>query len=213
MKIQKISETINIIHVNFDTQEELAETFCRFQEYYESPEFKGKIFTLGQYREWYSQFYGAWTYYTDWSGFNIPDWVLEPFKEGKFDPLSEKEQKLVDMFRHRAGKFYIIGTFGDNKAALDHEICHALYYLDEGYNERVTNLIASASVDKTDLSSKRVWKDLEYFLLERGYAGEMLRVEIYREGNYLRDNIIGSGFWGVTEIIDGWGVEIHTKVS
>jgi hypothetical protein len=49
--------------------------------------------------------------------------------------------------------------------------------------------------------------------LGMGYAGEMLRVEIYREGNYLRDNIIGSGFWGVTEIIDGWGVEIHTKVS
>lgn len=49
--------------------------------------------------------------------------------------------------------------------------------------------------------------------LGMGYAGEMLRVEIYREGNYLRDNIIGSGFWGVTEIIDGWGVEMHTKVS
>jgi len=49
--------------------------------------------------------------------------------------------------------------------------------------------------------------------LGMGYAGEMLRVEVYREGNYLRDNIIGSGFWGVTEIIDGWGVEIHTKVS
>ena len=49
--------------------------------------------------------------------------------------------------------------------------------------------------------------------LGMGYAGEMLRVEIYREGNYLRDNIIGSVFWGVTEIIDGWGVEMHTKVS
>ena len=49
--------------------------------------------------------------------------------------------------------------------------------------------------------------------LGMGYAGEMLRVEVYREGNYLRDNIIGSGFWGVTEIIDGWGVEIHTIVS
>ncbi len=48
--------------------------------------------------------------------------------------------------------------------------------------------------------------------LGMGYAGEMLRVEIYREGNYLRDNIIGSGFWGVTEIIDGWGVEVLSQV-
>ena len=46
-----------------------------------------------------------------------------------------------------------------------------------------------------------------------GYAGDMMRVEVYREGSYLRDNIIGSGFWGVTEIIDGYGVEVHTKVS
>ena len=49
--------------------------------------------------------------------------------------------------------------------------------------------------------------------LGMGYAGDMMRVEIYREGSYLRDNIIGSGFWGVTEIIDGFGVEVHTKVS
>ena len=48
--------------------------------------------------------------------------------------------------------------------------------------------------------------------LGMGYAGEMLRVEMYREGNYLRDNIIGSGFWGVTEIIDGWGVEVLSQV-
>jgi len=49
--------------------------------------------------------------------------------------------------------------------------------------------------------------------LGMGYAGDMMRVEVYREGSYLRDNIIGSGFWGVTEIIDGFGVEVHTKVS
>ena len=49
--------------------------------------------------------------------------------------------------------------------------------------------------------------------LGMGYAGDMMRVEVYREGSYLRDNIIGSGFWGVTEIIDGYGVEVHTKVS
>jgi len=49
--------------------------------------------------------------------------------------------------------------------------------------------------------------------LGMGYAGELIKTEVYREGSYLRDNIIGSGFWGVTEIIDGWGVEVHTKVS
>lgn len=46
-----------------------------------------------------------------------------------------------------------------------------------------------------------------------GYAGQLFRTESYREGTYLRDNIIGSGFWDVVEIIDAWGVEVHTKTS
>ena len=49
--------------------------------------------------------------------------------------------------------------------------------------------------------------------LGMGYAGEMIKTEVYREGSYLRDNIIGSGFWGVTEIIDGWGVEVLSQVA
>tara|TARA_R110000803_G_scaffold147352_1_gene212939 strand:+ start:24 stop:881 length:858 start_codon:yes stop_codon:yes gene_type:complete len=49
--------------------------------------------------------------------------------------------------------------------------------------------------------------------LGMGYAGEIIRTEVYREGSYLRDNIIGSGFWGVTEIIDGWGVEVLSQVA
>jgi hypothetical protein len=49
--------------------------------------------------------------------------------------------------------------------------------------------------------------------LGMGYAGEMIRTEVYREGSYLRDNIIGSGFWGVTEIVDGWGVEVLSQVA
>ena len=48
--------------------------------------------------------------------------------------------------------------------------------------------------------------------LGMGYAGELIRTEVYREGTYLRDNIIGSGFWGVTEIVDGWGVEVLSQV-
>jgi len=170
MKVSKI--TSNIIHVNFDTKKELAETFCRFQEHYESPEFRGKVFTLGQYREWYCGYYGAWTYYTDWSGFNIPDWALVPFKEGLFDPLSEKEQILADMFRYRTGKFYVIGTFGELQEALDHEICHAFYYLDEGYRGRIDELISRMREQTSG------WQGLEQFLIDKGYASGMIDDEM-----------------------------------
>jgi len=46
-----------------------------------------------------------------------------------------------------------------------------------------------------------------------GYAGEMMRVEEYREGSFLRSNIVVSSFCGATEIIDGYGVEMHSKVT
>ncbi len=35
-----------IFLLSFPTQEYLAKTFLRFQEHYESPEFRGKIFSL-----------------------------------------------------------------------------------------------------------------------------------------------------------------------
>ena len=38
----------NIYWLDFDSQYQLAEAFLRFQEHYESPEFKDKVFTYGQ---------------------------------------------------------------------------------------------------------------------------------------------------------------------
>jgi hypothetical protein len=46
-----------------------------------------------------------------------------------------------------------------------------------------------------------------------GYAGEMMRVEEYREGSYLRSNIVVSSFCGSTEIIDGYGVLMQSQIT
>ena len=45
-----------------------------------------------------------------------------------------------------------------------------------------------------------------------GYAGEMMRVEEYREGSFLRSNIVVSSFCGAAEIIDGYGVEVLSQI-
>lgn len=45
-----------------------------------------------------------------------------------------------------------------------------------------------------------------------GYAGELFRLKEWEDPRYLRKYIIGSMFGGVKIIIDGWGVEVHTKV-
>ena len=117
----------NSVWICADSQEELGRTFIRFQEYYESPnpEFKGKIFTLGMVRQWYSIKYGADTYHHDWTGFNFPSKVLIPFKQGLFDPLTTEETELLNLFKYRNDHFYIMGA--QNVETLRHELSHALY--------------------------------------------------------------------------------------
>ena len=58
--------------VRFDSQYALASTFLRIQEHYESSRFRGRVFSLEDYMDWYAGRFGAFTYYQDWSGFKRP---------------------------------------------------------------------------------------------------------------------------------------------
>jgi hypothetical protein len=131
----------NSVWVWADSQEELGLTFMRFQEHYEStnPEFRGKIFTQGQLKRWYSETYGSNSYHNHWVGFNFPSKVLIPFKEGLFDPLTSEEQSLVDLFKYRNDNFYIIGA--QNSATLRHELAHALYASSTKYCEEINKFL------------------------------------------------------------------------
>ena len=171
MKINIITK--KIVEVRFKTQLELTKTFLRFQEYYESPNerFRGKAFTLGEYREWYAKENGAFTYYTDWSGMNIPYWVLLPFVYGKFDPLTPEERMLVDLFKDRINlinlihiePFCIIGTHEDSVDSLTHEIYHGLYYTNSDFKKEVNALL-----DDYDLQNLKAW------LMKQGYCSKVL---------------------------------------
>ena len=137
----------NIYHINFKTQKELSSTFLRFQEYYESPKFRNKIFTLKEYKKWYiknsekGKKLNKFTYYSDWSGFNIPSYILKPFYKGKFNPLSKKEKILLKTFLNVRGDFYIIGTFGLKKT-LKHEIAHGLFYTNHSYKKEILKVLS-----------------------------------------------------------------------
>lgn len=139
-----------IYHLSFPTQHLLASTFLRFQEHYESPEFRGKYFSLEEYMDWYAEKTGAFTYYKDWNGFNIPSYVLEPFHAGHFDPLTAKEQLLLDITRLFPEPFYLIGTWTDDSKkrgtgenrTLVHECVHGLYYTFPDYAAAVNEELA-----------------------------------------------------------------------
>lgn len=133
-----------IYHIVFDSQYLMASTFLRFQEYYESPKFRGKIFTLETYMDWYvkTNGNGEFTYFNDWGGFNIPSEALIPFYQGKFDPLSRKEKILLRMFKKVQGEFYIIGTGrGERDGYKEHELVHALLNTDKAYSAKVSDCL------------------------------------------------------------------------
>jgi hypothetical protein len=137
MKIGKHRIARGIYLLRFDTQYELTATFLRVQEHYESPRFHGRVFSLEQYMDWYAAEHGNFTYYQDWSGFNVPSTALRPFHEGKFDPLSEKEKRLLGLFKAVREPFYVIGVYGRAAHSLTHELAHALFFTDADYRHAV----------------------------------------------------------------------------
>jgi hypothetical protein len=160
----------NSFCVSADSTRELARSFLRFQEHYESPndEFREKIFTVGQYRVWYEKKYGWFSYETDWTGFNIPGRVLIPFSKGYFDPLTIEEENLLSLFINPPkNNFYIIGA--NSQDVLNHELNHALYAHSQDY---------SNAVNKTfDANLENIKYALEH-LLDKGYCKYLLYDEL-----------------------------------
>ncbi len=165
MLVEQFNVTNRIHLLIFDTQKEVASTFLRFQEHYESPEFRGKIFSLEEFKRWYIQNSpngkqtGKFTYYFDWNGFNIPSSVLKPFYQGRFDPLSEQERKFLERFKDELEPFYVIGVHKETKnlnSYLRHEIAHGLFFTDEDYRNEVLKLLSQFDTEhiKEELSSK-----------------------------------------------------------
>jgi hypothetical protein len=155
-----------IFLVRFDTQYALASTFLRIQEHYESKRFRKRVFSLEQYMDWYAAEFGAFTYFEDWSGFNVPCTALDPFYEGQFDPLLRKEERLLRLFRKERAPFYVIGIASD--ADLKHELAHALFFTRPAYRRA-----ALAAMRRYDTSA------LEKRLLAMGYHPHVLVDEVH----------------------------------
>lgn len=150
-------EILDKIHLlTFDSQLEITSTLLRFQEYYESPKFKDKIFTLQQFKQRYIQTSPngvlSWnfTYYTDRNGFNIPSYVLKPFYNKQFDPLSDQEKQILDIFKNQKNLFYIIGIHKNiktHKELLRHEIAHWLFYTNKDYREEIIEALCKYDIE------------------------------------------------------------------
>jgi len=131
-----------VIHIRAENQELLTRLFVRLQEFYESPvgSIRGHHFTLPELERVYVPRHekdrgtGKFTYYTDWHGYNVPGTVIDNFF-AMFSDLTDGEKWLREVTRGY-DSYYLIGSHdgGDpNEDALDHELVHATYYLDDSY--------------------------------------------------------------------------------
>lgn len=144
-------------------------TFMRFQEHYESPKFRNKIFSRDEYIKWYQDYTNSFsfTYYSDWTGFNIPGYVLLPFFSGAFTELTNREREFLNLFRKCTGQYYIIGCKKGNRLTLKHELMHALYY---------NNSLYRMEVDKI-LTEVNCLFQINVYLKNKGYHNQVIRDE------------------------------------
>lgn len=131
----------NIFIIEADTQKELVLTFFRMQEFYESqkPELYNKKFSVFDFIDTMMNDNGEINYFSHWDGFNIPDFAFEKWKK-KNKSLTPYEKNLIDLMEYKinyAERYYIIGYMKGDKNCLNHEISHALYYVDKSYREKV----------------------------------------------------------------------------
>ena len=127
----------NCLLLEFNTQKDLALAFCRVEEYYEGvPQLNRKYTSFVDFIDFFMKDDGSINYFNYWSGFNIPgDAYMEWSQQNMSDKtywelaLAEEITKKLDL----TVPFYIIGGKKGDMNVIDHEIAHALYYMNESY--------------------------------------------------------------------------------
>ena len=147
----------------------------RMQEFYESPYgVRGKFFTLEEYMDTYVEKHKTknFSYTTDWSGFNVPGNIVDKFFKLFDEDLLDKEIDLYNQIIEEVdkengshkGKYYVIGTYSAD--CIDHEHCHALWYLRPEFRKPSKELISKLPAT--------LRKEVDKHLLGEGYHKSVL---------------------------------------
>ena len=138
MKTKKIGN--NILFFEFKTQKDMALTFFRVQEFYESKNdnLLNKSFSVFDFIEESMDKNGYLDYFYFWSGFNVPGHIFKKWMDYDHGPnyFTHLEYKLLAEVIDNVDvndKFYVIATKKKDKITFDHEMAHAFYYTDDQY--------------------------------------------------------------------------------
>ena len=155
-----------------------AMTFCRAQEYYESPssKFRGKEFSIWDYMKWYHGRNGnGFSYGNDWSGFNIPVKIIKECYE-KLNKIESPYDKAMDeilsflSLKVESKDGYVISCGIAKGDTFNHELCHGFYYTNKDYKKQMDNL--------TKGLPKKYYNVFKGNLLQMGYANKVINDEI-----------------------------------
>lgn len=153
-----------IFHFSTENAYDLGMTFLRYQEYYENPEWKGRVFTIFEFMDWYVKKNEdtVFTYPNDWGGYNIPSWVIYELQEkipdwNPYDNvIREVTSKVENKFNVTRKSFYLIGTSSadekDERQYIKHEIAHGLFFTDERYKQEMLEEVKNIP--------KKLYKDI-----------------------------------------------------
>lgn len=172
----KVTEIIKgLYHLQFPTNYLMNATLIRFQEYYESPKFKGKPFTLEEYMDWYVLAEEGKFDYFEWvEGVNIPTSVLVDFNKAVQSELGRKERILYNYFKHVGVDGYIIATSKTSyDGVLMHETAHGIYDLKPKYRREVQAFMRSK------VQYKLVVKEIYKYLKDKHYHRKLYRDEAH----------------------------------
>jgi len=143
MKVSEIRTKVYVVECK--TRFDLCSTFMRMQEFYESPfkEIRGQYFSHEECIDHYAKHNptkknsGKFTYFDDWSGFNIPGDVFVEWWCVFKDRWNKEERvgRLIEEMNGDFGintRFYVIGVFEKDKhknGTIKHELAHAYWYI------------------------------------------------------------------------------------
>lgn len=175
--LEKVAD--KIYHVIIPDQYDMCMTFCRVQEFYESPfkEIRGKRFPLLKLMEIYSKKKGGgcFTYPVEWGGFNVPSHIIEDLYNKELPDSNLYDETIIEIdskikTQHNDLKYYLIGTTGGDLDALKHEKVHGFYYTNPKYKKEVISILSEIS--------QKSYNDIKGCLLNIGYTTSVIDDEI-----------------------------------
>ena len=181
-KLKEIYEGIFLVTI--EDRYDLAMTFCRVQEYYESPfkQIRGKTFTMAEFQRIYAKKIGdgVFSYPAHWSGFNVPGNIVDELMSIAFEDWGNEYDlvmdgihwKITDEYEsyNETSPYYLIGAGPKDKNTINHEICHAIFYLDKTYRARVKEILKGLN--------KSLLSRFKSHLRDMGYSNHVLEDEV-----------------------------------